>query len=324
MKSVWIPVLVLLLLAATLLPAVSGCGMIVETEPSSYVVGYSTPSMQNSFWITVTNAMKKKADELGVSLVIRDAASDTAQQAADIEDLIEQKVDVLLVTPYDSLSLSPALKLANEAGIPIIVVDIGINDPEVKYESLIITDNYAGGRIAGEWLVQYFKDNGIEHPTVATIEAQLGAQNARQRHNGFIDVMRENNIDVVLGRSANSLRDEAMEVMEDFLQTNPNLTAVFAECDDMALGALQAVKQAKADTVIVGYDGNIAACEQIQQGTNLKADIDQKPEEMGSMAIQMAVNLLDGKNISGMVTITPELISQENVDAFIDRYYADN
>jgi len=324
MKSVWISVLVMLLFAVMLLPVLSGCGMIVETAPSAYVVGYSTPSMQNSFWITVTNAMKKKANELGISLVIRDAASDTAQQAADIEDLIEQKVDVLLVTPYDSLSLSPALKQANEAGIPVIVVDIGINDPEVKYESLIITDNYEGGRIAGEWLVQYFKINGIENPTVATIEAQLGAQNARQRHNGFIDVMQENNIDVVLGRSANSLRDEAMEVMEDFLQTEPNLTAVFAECDDMALGALQAVKQAKADTVIVGYDGNIAACEQIQQGTNLKADIDQKPDEMGALAIQMAVDLLEGKVINKMETIMPELISHDNVDEFIERYYADN
>jgi ribose transport system substrate-binding protein len=314
----------LMLTAVLLLPAAAGCGVIEDVKPSSYVIGYSTPSMQNSFWITVTNAMQQKADELGVSLAIRDAASDTAQQAADIEDLIEQQVDVLLVTPYDSVSLSPAIKLANEADIPVIIVDIGINDPEVKYESLIITDNYTGGRIAGEWLIKYFADNGIDNPTVATIEAQLGAQNARQRHNGFIDVMSEHNIDVVMGRSANSLRDEAMEVMEDFLQTEPNLTAVFAECDDMALGALQAVKQAKADTIIVGYDGNIAACEQIQQGSNLKADIDQKPAEMGATAVQLAVDMLDGKNIDSEVSITPELITQENVDAFIEKHAAED
>ena len=324
MKSVWVLTLALLLTAALIMPVAAGCNVIETTEPSAYVVGYSTPSMQNSFWIAVTNAMQKKADELGISLLIRDAASDTAKQAADIEDLIEQQVDVLLVTPYDSLSLSPAIKLANDAGIPVIIVDIGINDPEVHYESLIITDNYKGGQIAGEWLVQYCAENGIENPTVATIETQLGAQNARQRHNGFIDVMEANGIDVVLGRSANSLRDEAMEVMEDFLQSEPNLTAVFAECDDMALGALQAIKQAKADTIIVGYDGNIAACEQIQQDSNLKADIDQKPDEMGACAVQMAVDLLGGKEIGDVVTITPELITQENVDGFIDRYYADN
>jgi len=324
MKPVLGFALALLLAVVLLLPVAAGCDMIQETEPSSYVVGYSTPSMQNSFWITVTDAMQKKADELGVSLSIRDAASDTAQQAADIEDLVEQHVDVLLITPYDSVSLSPAIKLANEAGIPVIIVDIGINDPEVHYESLIITDNYAGGQIAGEWLVQYFADQGIANPTVATIETQLGAQNARQRHLGFIDAMEEHNIDVVLGRSANSLRDEAMEVMEDFLQTEPNLTAVFAECDDMALGALQAVKQAKADTIIVGYDGNIAACEQIQQGSNLKADIDQKPAEMGTLAIQMAVDLLNGKDIEDMVTITPELITQENVDGFIEQHDTDS
>jgi ribose transport system substrate-binding protein len=130
--------------------------------------------------------------------------------------------------------------------------------------------------------------------------------------------MTENGIDVVLGRSANSLRDEAMEVMEDFLQAYPDLTAVFAECDDMALGALQAVKQARADTVIVGYDGNSAACEQIRLGTNLKADIDQKPGEMGELAIQMAVDLINGKAIDDLVTIVPELITQENADNFIE------
>ncbi len=317
-------VFVLLAAAALLMPAAAGCGMIEGPKPSSLVLGYSTPSLQNSFWITVTNAMQKKADELGVSLSIRDAASDTAQQAADIEDLIEQQVDVLLVTPYDSLSLSPALKLANEAGIPVIIVDIGINDPEVKYESLIITDNYTGGRIAGEWLVEYFNTHQIENPTVATIEAQLGAENARERHSGFIDVMAENNIDVVLGRSANSLRDKAMEVMEDFLQTYPDLTAVFAECDDMALGALQAVKQAKANTVIVGYDGNLTACEQIRKSSNLKADVDQRPADMGAQAVQMAVDLMNGTDIDKVVTITPRLITRENVEAFIQNSAKNN
>jgi ABC-type sugar transport system substrate-binding protein len=311
---------VCILALAVLMLAAAGCGVIEHTDSSTYVLGYSTPSMQNSFWISVATAMKQKADELGVSLSIRDAASDTAQQASDIEDLVEQRVDVLLVTPYDSLSLGSAFKQANEAGIPIIVVDIGINDPDVTYESLIITDNYAGGRIAGEWLVSYFRDNRIENPTVATIEAQLGAENARERHNGFIDVMEENDINVVLGRSANSLRDEAMEVMEDFLQAYPELTAVFAECDDMALGALQAVKQAKAATVIVGYDGNLAACEQIQEGSNLKADIDQKPAEMGELAVQMAVDLINGVALEKMVTITPELITRDNVDAFIEKH----
>lgn len=320
MKHVLKVVFVLLTAIALILPPAAGCGVIEDTRPSSFVLGYSTPSLQNSFWISVTTAMQNKADELGVSLSIRDAASDTARQAADIEDLIEQHVDVLLVTPYDSVSLAPALKQANEAGIPVIIVDIGINDPDVTYESLIITDNYTGGRIAGEWLVQYFQDHQIKKPTVATIEAQLGAENARERHNGFIDVMAENDIDVVLGRSANSLRDQAMEVMEDFLQTYPDLTAVFAECDDMALGALQAVKQAKANTIIIGYDGNIAACEQIGEGANLKADIDQRPAEMGAQAVQMAVDFMNGVTLDKVVTITPELITQDNVEEFIRKY----
>ena len=297
-----------------------GLGCEKRQEDEEFVFGYSTPSLQNSFWISVTTAMKKKADELGVSLEVRDAGSDTAKQTADIEDLIEQQVDVILVTPYDSVSLAPAIKLANKADIPVIIVDIGINDPDVEYESLIITDNYTGGRIAGTWLAEYFQENGIQNPTVATIETQLGAENARERHRGFIDVMQEEGIDVVLGRPADSLRDKAMTVMEDFLQTYPNLTAVFAECDDMALGALQAVEQSNAQTVIIGYDGNIAACEEIKKGTNLKADVDQQPFLMGAMAVSMAVEYMNGSDILKEVKITPKLITTENVDSFIEAY----
>ena len=234
---------------------------------------------------------------------------------------MQQNVDVLLVTPYDSVTLAPAIKIANDADIPVIIVDIGINDPKAHYESLIITDNYTGGRIAGEWLVSYIADNGIENATVGTIEAQLGAQNARERHHGFLDVMEENGVNVVLGNSANSLRDEAMTVMEDYLQAYPDLTAVFAECDDMALGALQAVKQARADTVIVGYDGNIAACEAIAEGTQLKADVDQQPYLMGALAVQMAYDLRQGQEIEKEVKITPLLITEKNVQDFIDDHY---
>ena len=297
-----------------------GLGCEKQQKDENFVFGYSTPSLQNSFWISVTTAMKKKADELGVALEVRDAGSDTAKQTADIEDLIEQQVDVILVTPYDSVSLAPAIKLANKADIPVIIVDIGINDPDVEYESLIITDNYTGGRIAGTWLAEYFEENGIEKPTVATIEAQLGAENARERHRGFIDVMQEEGINVVLGRPADSLRDKAMTVMEDFLQTYPDLTAVFAECDDMALGALQAVEQSHAQTIIVGYDGNIAACEEIKKGTNLKADVDQQPFLMGAMAVSMAVQYMKGSDILKEVKITPKLITAENVDSFIEAY----
>jgi ribose transport system substrate-binding protein len=111
-----------------------------------------------------------------------------------------------------------------------------------------------------------------------------------------------------------------MTVMEDFLQTYPDLTAVFAECDDMALGALQAVEQSHAQTIIVGYDGNIAACEEIKKGTNLKADVDQQPFLMGAMAVSMAVQYMKGNDILKEVKITPKLITAENVDSFIEAY----
>jgi ribose transport system substrate-binding protein len=302
------------ILCTLLLTACAAPGGAVKKE---LVFGYSTPSLQNSFWITVKNAMQKAADENGVKLLLRDAASDNAKQAADIEDFIEQRVDAILFTPYDSVSLSPSVKNVNKAGIPVVIVDIGMNDQEVKYDSLIITDNLKGGNMAGQWLSDYIKNNNIKNPTVATIEAQLGAQNARERHKGFLDVMQQNGIPVVAGQSAFSLRDKAMIVMEDFLQANPNLTAVFAECDDMALGALQAVKQSHAETVIIGYDGNFEACQQIAAGTNLMADIDQQPQEMGRLAVEIAMKMMRGEKVNKQEVIEPILIDRQNVRQII-------
>lgn len=295
----------------------ASCGVPAGAQ-KRLVFGYSTPSLQNSFWISVTNAMSREASKRGVQLMIRDAASDTARQAADIEDFIQQKVDVILFTPYDSVSLSPSIKNVNRAGIPVVIVDIGMNDPEVRYDSLIITDNMKGGNLAGQWLVDYIRRNNILNPSAATIEAQLGAQNARERHKGFLDILQQSSIPVVAGQSAYSLRDKAMIVMEDFLQAHPDLTAVFAECDDMALGALQAVKQARAKTVIIGYDGNIDACQQIALGTNLKADIDQQPEEMGRLAVEIALKIMNGEKVQQSAVIEPALIDETNVRQYLE------
>lgn len=313
MKKRFIPIVVIIISLFVL----TSCNTTLKTVNKQLVFGYSTPSLQNSFWISVTNAMQKAADENGVKLLIRDAASDNAKQAADIEDFIQQKVDVILFTPYDSVSLSPSVKNVNKAGIPVVIVDIGMNDPEVKYNSLIITDNLKGGNLAGQWFSDYIRINNINNPTVATIEAQLGAQNARERHKGFLDIMQKNGIPVVAGQSAFSLRDKAMIVMEDFLQAYPNLTAVFAECDDMSLGALQAVKQARAKTLIIGYDGNFEACQQIAAGTNLMVDIDQQPQEMGRLAVEIAIKIMKGEPVKKEELIEPVLIDRKNVQQAI-------
>jgi len=107
--------------------------------------------------------------------------------------------------------------------------------------------------------------------------------------------------------------------MEDLLQTHPDITAVFGECDDMALGALQAIRQAQADTIVVGYDGNFAACEEIKKGSNLMADIDQRPEEMGRLAIEIGLKILNGEKFNKEIKINPVLIVRDNVDEFLNK-----
>jgi len=296
----------------------SGCGINGSINDKKgdgkIVVGYSTPSLQNSFWVSVSEGMKAAAKEHNVSLLVRDATSDVARQAADIEDLIQQRVDAILISPYDSTSVVKAVNAVKKAGIPVVIVDIGIS--QNNYDSLVITDNILGGRLAGEWLVKHLGEKA-GNAKVATIECQLGAENARERHAGFLQVMKENNIEVVAGQTADSLRDKAMKVMEDFLQKHPDLTAVFAECDDMALGALQAVKQAKADTIVIGFDGHPEAAKNIIEGSNLMADVAQQPEKMAKAAIEAAVKLVKQEQVAKKIVITPELVTKENAEKYI-------
>ena len=116
----------------------SSCNSPALEIKKQLVIAYSTPSLQNSFWISVSGAMTKEAAKNNVNLIIRDAGSDISKQAADIEDFIQEKVDAILLTPYDSVSLSPSIRNINKAGIPIIIVDIGVNDPKVKYNLSLI------------------------------------------------------------------------------------------------------------------------------------------------------------------------------------------
>ncbi|WP_341962272.1 ribose ABC transporter substrate-binding protein RbsB [Planococcus maritimus] len=271
-----------------------------EDAGGDYTIGFSISTLNNPFFVTLSEGAEAKASEMGASLSVVDAQDDASKQASDVEDLIQQGVDMILINPVDSEAVASAVESANNANIPVITVDRSAEGGEVV--SHIASDNTAGGEMAGEYLLSLVGDNA----QVAELEGVLGSSAARERGEGFNKVATES-LDVVAKQTANFNRAEGLSVMENILQANPDVTGVFAHNDEMALGALEAIEAAGKEVAVVGFDATNDAVAAVEEG-RLDGTIAQKPELIGEMAVETAVQHLDGEEVEASIPVELELI----------------
>jgi len=278
---------------------------------SKLTIGWSVASLNNEFFVTMKQGIEDAAKVQGVTLLEANANADVAKQVADVEDLLQKGAEIMLLTPQDSEAIVPAVKRCNEKGVPVVVVDIGVSAGQVA--SLIISDNYQGGRLAGEFIAAKVGPSG----KVVHIQCQLGAANAQKRGQGFKDVMQAKGITIVAEQPADSMKDKGMTVMENILQAQPKIDAVFSQNDNMALGAILAAKNAGRlkDMVIVGFDGNKDALDAIRAG-DLAATVIQFPFDMGKTGIETAVKLSRGGTVPAVAAVPVELVTRDNLDRF--------
>jgi len=286
-------------------------GPSAPAENSKLTIGWSVASLNNEFFVTMKRGIEEAAKEQGVTLLEANANADVAKQVADVEDLLQKGAQIMLLTPQDSEAIVPAVKRCNEKGVPVVVVDIGVSGGQVA--SLIISDNYQGGRLAGEFIAGKVGPQG----KVVHIQCQLGAANAQKRGQGFKDVMAEKGIAIVAEQPADSMKDKGMTVMENILQAQPKIDAVFSQNDNMALGAALAARNAGrlSQMIIVGFDGNREALDAIRQG-ELNATVIQFPYDMGKTGIETAVKLSKGETIPAVAAVPVELVTRDNLDRF--------
>lgn len=265
-----------------------------------FKIGFSISTLNNPFFVTLNEGAKAKAKELGVSLTVIDAQDNAAKQASDVEDLIQQGVNLIMINPTDSEAVVAAVESANNAGIPVITVDRNAEGGEVV--SHIASDNAAGGELAAEYLVELIGEGA----KVAELEGISGSSAARDRGAGFNKIATEK-LDVIAKQTANFNRAEGLTVMENILQGNPTIKGVFAHNDEMALGALEAVKVFGKDVVVIGFDATDDAVKAVEEG-KLAATIAQKPDLIGQTAIETAVQSLKGESVDASIPIELELV----------------
>lgn len=270
-----------------------------ETD-GDYTIGFSISTLNNPFFVTLNEGAEAKAEELGAELTVVDAQDNASKQASDIEDLIQQGVDLIMINPVDSEAVAAAVESANTANIPVITVDRSAAGGEVI--SHIASDNVAGGEMAAEHLVSIVGEDAA----VAELEGVPGSSAARERGEGF-NAVAADSLDVVAKQTANFNRAEGLSVMENILQANPDITGVFAHNDEMALGALEAIEASGKDIAVVGFDATADAVQAVEEG-RLDGTIAQKPEMIGEMAVETAVQSLEGEEVEASIPVELELV----------------
>lgn len=307
MKKIGVLALSLLMV----LSLVGCCRIVIDGEESGVqvsgngAVGFSVSTQNNPFFVTLVEGAKEKASELGIKLTVVDAGDDPAKQTSDIEDLVSKNISVLIVNPVDSNAVTGAVSAAMAKGVKVISVDRAVNGVDIDCQ--IASDNVAGAEMATQFIV----DTLGEGVAVAELQGITGASAAIDRGTGFHNVADEK-LNVVASQTANFDRAEGMAVMENMLQANGGIQAVFAANDEMALGAAEAVSGAGKDILVVGFDATDDAVEAIKAG-RMGATIAQQPALIGATALENAAKLINNENIPENIPVEVSLITRENV-----------
>ncbi|MEU6521888.1 substrate-binding domain-containing protein [Streptomyces sp. NPDC046924] len=302
------------LLAAVVAAAIVGALSFLHngsSEAKAQKVGLSVSTLNNPFFVQIREGAQEEAKKQGLDLTVTDAQNDASQQANQLQNFTSGGLDAIIVNPVDSDAAGPAVRSANKADIPVIAVDRGVNKAETS--ALVASDNVAGGRQGAEALAEKLGGEG----TIVILQGQAGTSASRERGSGFAEGLKEYpGIKVVAKQPADFDRTKGLDVMTNLLQAHPDIDGVFAENDEMALGAIKALGSKAGKSVqVVGFDGTPDGLEAVEQGT-LYASVAQQPRELGRIAVDNALRVAEGEKIDETVMVPVKVVTKENVAEF--------
>jgi ribose transport system substrate-binding protein len=297
----------------------SGCQRTEEKQFEGRTIGLVLKTLNHPFFIDMQKGAEDAAEKLKVNLIVQAAERelDVEKQMQIIENLIQRKVDAICVTPSGSRELVPVILKANKAGIAILTMDTRIDsatlvDAGGKVITYIGSDNFEGGRIAGAYLSEKLNGKG----NVAILEGIPGHETGDARLRGFRTAISDfPEIKVVASQTANWERDQGFNVFQNILQSHPEVEALFACSDLMALGAIEAIATAgkTGRVLVVGFDAINDGRDAIRDGT-MEGSVAQHPYDMGRLAVENAHNVLNGETVADYLPVEIGLVTKENVN----------
>lgn len=268
------------------------------------VVGLALSTQNNPFFVELKDGAQKAAKDAGLNLVVVDAQDDPARQISSVEDLIQRRVSVILLNPTDSSALAGAVQSAQRANIPVVTLDRGVDGAEVA--SHIASDNVAGGKMAADYLAKALGGKG----NIIELQGVAGTSAARERGKGFDDAIAGTGMKIVASQPANFDRAQGLSVSENLLQAHSDVQAIFAQNDEMALGAVQALAGKNKKVLVVGFDGTPDGKTAVQNGT-MAATVAQQPEEIGRLGVETAKKLIDKQPVEKSIAVPLKLLTKD-------------
>ena len=265
-------------------------------------IALAISTLDNPFFVSLKDGAQKKADELGYKLVVLDSQNDPAKELANVEDLMVRGAKVLLINPTDSEAVVNAVAMANRNKVPVITLDRGAAKGNVVTH--IASDNVAGGKMAGDFIAQKLGDNA----KVIQLEGIAGTSAARERGEGFKQAIEAHKFDVLASQPADFDRTKGLNVMENLLASKGSVQAVFAQNDEMALGALRAISAANKKVVVVGFDGTDDGVKAVKSG-KMAATIAQQPELIGSLGVENADKVIKGQAVEAKIPVPLKVVT---------------
>jgi len=285
-----------------LITAVTVAGISVSAQ-AEQTLALAISTLNNPFFVTMQEGAEAKAKELGYELIVLDSQNDPARELSNIEDLMQRGVQALLINPADSDAVVNAVRMANRSDLPVFTVDRGATRGDVV--SHIASDNTLGGKMAGD----YIADQLGSGARVVQLEGIPGTSAARERGKGFAQAVADNNFNLLASQAADFDRTKGLNVMEDLLTAYSNIDAVFAQNDEMALGAVRAIAASQQqDILVVGFDGTSDGIEAVESG-RMGATVAQQPYVIGELAVENAVRHLNGETVEGYIPVPLEVIT---------------
>ncbi|MFJ2022495.1 substrate-binding domain-containing protein [Streptomyces sp. NPDC087897] len=274
-------------------------------------VGMSLSTLNNPFFVQMKEGAQAEAEKAGIDLTVTDAQNDASQQANQLQNFTSSGVSSIIVNPVDSDAVGPGVRSANKADIPVIAADRGVNKADTA--TLVASDNVAGGKLAAAALADQLGGKG----SIVILQGTAGTSASRERGAGFAEGLKAYpDIRVVAKQPADFDRTKGLDVMTNLIQSHPGVTGVFAENDEMALGAAKALGSKAGKSVsVVGFDGTPDGLKAVEAGT-LYASVAQQPAELGKIAVRNAVSAAKDEKVEDMVKVPVKVVTRKNVADF--------
>jgi ribose transport system substrate-binding protein len=279
-----------------------------QSKPTIAFVGYSTTQ---PFWIALRNAAEEQAKKNGYTFLdLTSVEPDAERQKAAVDNAIAKKVSGIIIGAVDNRAFEDSLDRARTANIPVVTVDTAISNDWVA--SLVQTDNLSAAKIAGKYIA-----GKIKAGKVLILGGTAGHQTGEARKEGVTSEVEKAGFKTIF-RACDWLEDKAYETTLNELTSNPDISAIFAASDPMALSAISALKQKGklGKLIVVGFDGNPANLKAILAGEQ-DADIKQDNIKMGKEAVNNLVKIIKGEKAEKFIPIEGILITKDNVEKFI-------